>query len=104
MKLVRDRMPEIAQANNFPMKTRKARPDELLRLLKEKLVEEATELLNTSSEGGADEAEEMADVLEVVNCLLQMIDGEKLVAAATLKAEAKGHITDIVWVQDTDPQ
>jgi predicted house-cleaning noncanonical NTP pyrophosphatase (MazG superfamily) len=103
MKLIRDRIPEIAAANGSPMKTRKARPDELLRLLKEKLMEESAELYRTM-EGSADEAEEMADVLEVVNCLLQLLDGGKLVAAATLKTEAKGHITDTVWVQDTDPQ
>jgi len=101
MKLVRDRMPEIALANNRPMTSRKAEPGELRRLLKEKLVEEATELLS-SVEDSANEAEEMADVLEVVNCLLQLLDGDKVVAAATYKTEAKGHVTDTVWMQEAD--
>lgn len=103
MKLVRDKMPEIAVANNRPMTTRKAEPEELLRLLKQKLVEEATELAATA-DGSDQELEELCDVLEVINQFSMRIDVNKLVAVNLAKLEKKGGLSDLVWLEDADTQ
>lgn len=67
-KLVRDRIAEFAlKQRGDVLVTRKASEEELLSLLKNKLVEEANEVLNANS---IDELiEEMADVLEVMKAI-----------------------------------
>jgi predicted house-cleaning noncanonical NTP pyrophosphatase (MazG superfamily) len=67
-KLVRDRIAEfVFKERGEILTTRKATEEELLSLLKNKLVEEANEVLNANS---MDELiEEMADVLEVMKAI-----------------------------------
>jgi predicted house-cleaning noncanonical NTP pyrophosphatase (MazG superfamily) len=67
-KLVRDRIAEFVFIERGEiLTTRKATEEELLSLLKNKLVEEANEVLNANS---MDELiEEMADVLEVMKAI-----------------------------------
>jgi predicted house-cleaning noncanonical NTP pyrophosphatase (MazG superfamily) len=67
-KLVRDRIAEfVFKERGEVLTTRKATEEELLSLLKNKLVEEANEVLNANS---MDELiEEMADVLEVMKAI-----------------------------------
>jgi predicted house-cleaning noncanonical NTP pyrophosphatase (MazG superfamily) len=96
VKLVRDKVPALAEAKGDPMRTRKARPDELMRLLKNKLLEEATELAETSDDS-YEAYEEMADVLEVIGNLMQQFDAPRLVNVSRCKAEARGIINDVVW-------
>jgi predicted house-cleaning noncanonical NTP pyrophosphatase (MazG superfamily) len=96
MKLIRDKIPELSKAKGVPMRVRKARPDELMQLLKLKLVEEATELCDTADDSFA-AYEEMADVLEVIGNLMQQFDAPRLVNVSRQKAEDKGIINDVVW-------
>ena len=63
-KLVRDRIPEIIRSNGHEPVVRLASDDELDILIREKIVEEARELLASGS------LEEAADILEAVMSLL----------------------------------
>lgn len=64
-KLIRDNIPEyVLKKENKVLNTRIADNSEMLNLLKNKLVEEANEVLNTTNLD--DLAEELADVLEVI--------------------------------------
>jgi predicted house-cleaning noncanonical NTP pyrophosphatase (MazG superfamily) len=60
MKLVRDRIPEIMREAGVTPIIRTASSEEYFRLLKEKLVEEANEFLESEN------MEELADVYEVL--------------------------------------
>ena len=62
-KLVRDRIPEIIEANGHKCETRVLNDDEYLLELKNKLQEEVNEFLESGS------VEELADILEVVHSL-----------------------------------
>lgn len=62
-KLIRDRLPEIYERENDPQIVRRALPSELRDLLIKKLGEETAEFAENPS------AEEMADILEVVEAL-----------------------------------
>jgi len=101
MKLVRDKMPDIAVTNNRPMTTRKAEPAEMMRLLKAKLVEEATEFAATA-DGSVEELEELCDVLEVINGLSRRVDVDQLVAINLSKLDKKGGLSDVAWVEEAD--
>ncbi len=64
-KLVRDRIPDIIRRNGDQPVVRRARPEELDLLLREKIVEEAQELLASGAN------EEIADILEALYALLE---------------------------------
>ena len=63
-KLVRDRIPEIIQSQGRSPTFRIAPPEELDFLLREKVIEEAKELMQSG------DAEEIIDILEVVDALI----------------------------------
>ena len=63
-KLVRDRIPEIIQKSGRKPKVRTAERAELDHLMREKIVEEATELLDSGN------VEEIADILEILDALI----------------------------------
>lgn len=68
-KLVRDKIPEIVGSGAC---VRTAKPKEIFGLLKEKLTEEVTELLEAQS---SDEfIEELADIAEVVDALKNYVE------------------------------
>jgi predicted house-cleaning noncanonical NTP pyrophosphatase (MazG superfamily) len=62
-KLVRDRIPQIIQASGKNACIRKADEAEYMHLLRQKLLEEVNEFMESGS------SEELADVLEVVTAL-----------------------------------
>ena len=67
-KLVRDKIAEfVFKERGEVLITRKASDEEILELLKHKLVEEANEVLNATSHENL--IEELADVLEVLKAL-----------------------------------
>jgi len=66
MKLVRDKIPEIIRRSGREPGVRRISGEELKGALKEKLVEEARELKESS-----DIYEELADVLEVVDAIVE---------------------------------
>ena len=67
MKLVRDRIPELATANGQPGAFHQADPAQYARLLGAKLLEEAHEAASAS--GPAELLEELGDVLQVLYAL-----------------------------------
>lgn len=69
MKLIRDKIPEIAKAKGEVMKLHVASEDEYSRLLVAKLIEEAHEYRLKPS------AEELADILEVARALSVQFGG-----------------------------
>jgi predicted house-cleaning noncanonical NTP pyrophosphatase (MazG superfamily) len=66
VKLVRDRIPELAAANGQPAGFHQADPDEFGRRLRAKLLEESQEVATASPAGLL---EELGDVLQVLYAL-----------------------------------
>lgn len=64
-KLVRDRIPDLIGANGVAFQARIAGTEEIPALLREKLLEEAHEVIAATDERAA--IEELADVLEVIH-------------------------------------
>ena len=65
-KLVRDKIPEIIKENGETPKVRIAKKDELDKLLREKIVEEAKEFLISG------DTEELVDIQEAIDALLML--------------------------------
>ena len=86
-KLVRDGIPKLAKDKKF----RKCDSKEKLELLAKKLCEEALEFLISR------EAEELADVVEVVDELLKIYGKEKVLKIKEIKRENKGGFEEC-WV------
>jgi predicted house-cleaning noncanonical NTP pyrophosphatase (MazG superfamily) len=82
-KLVRDRIPEIMRQQGQAPVTETISGERLRRALKDKLVEEAEELRHED-----DITEELADVLEVIEALIEAYGLDKG-AIETVKAEKK---------------
>jgi predicted house-cleaning noncanonical NTP pyrophosphatase (MazG superfamily) len=85
-KLVRDRIPEIIRLNGGAPSVRIATGTELDRLIRQKIVEESQELLNS----GADD--EIADVLEALDALLvhRSIDRAEIEDTRLKKRQERG--------------
>ncbi len=67
-KLVRDHIPQIMRDQGIKPNIRRASSEEMSGLLRQKLVEEAMELMNAATP--QQQTEEMADVLEVIMALI----------------------------------
>ena len=86
-KLVRDRIPEIIhQAGESPEVTVLA-PEDLFTALMDKLLEEAEELRDSDA---SRRVEEMADVLEVVEALLDYFDRAQVAQVQSQKFLERG--------------
>jgi predicted house-cleaning noncanonical NTP pyrophosphatase (MazG superfamily) len=66
-KLVRDKIPEVIRENGKQCKTRKMKPEEVEAYFRSKVQEELDELFEDPN------PEEMADLMEVVDCLRKML-------------------------------
>jgi predicted house-cleaning noncanonical NTP pyrophosphatase (MazG superfamily) len=98
MKLVRDRIPEMATSNGQPGAYHQADPAEYARLLRDKLLEEAQEAASTP--GPAELLEELGDVLQVLYALAvdAGLAAAEIEAARARKARTHGTYTRrIVW-------
>jgi predicted house-cleaning noncanonical NTP pyrophosphatase (MazG superfamily) len=102
VKLVRDRIPELAAANGQPGAFYRADPAEFARLLRDKLLEEATEAAGAS--GPAELLEELGDVLQVLYALASQAgySPAEVVCARARKARSRGSFTH--WVVRHDPR
>lgn len=89
-KLIRDKIPEIIRAEGAEVFERIMNKDEYINRLREKLVEEAQEVLEAKNT--VDICEELADVLEVMIALCQVYNFsfEKVEQSRTEKKAAKG--------------
>jgi len=96
-KLVRDRIPEIIRSSGFHPNFYAADPEEYRIRLRDKLSEEVAEFLSASR---GEAAEELADVLEVVQALAADlgVGPEELEAIRARKARERGVFNDrVVW-------
>lgn len=101
-KLVRDKIPQIIEANGKVCRTRILSDGEYKKELQTKLQEEADEYFQAKNSQEA--LEEMADMLEVIRVLASAhgANWEKLEAIRVQKAEARGGFEDRVYLIDVD--
>jgi predicted house-cleaning noncanonical NTP pyrophosphatase (MazG superfamily) len=92
MKLVRDRIPELAATNGQPGTFQQASKTEYGRRLRDKLLEEAQEAATASP---ADLAEELGDVLQVLYALAELAGcaAAEIECARARKARTHGTYT-----------
>ncbi|WP_278314950.1 nucleoside triphosphate pyrophosphohydrolase [Lolliginicoccus levis] len=98
-KLVRDKIPAIIRASGGDPVTRVLGAREYEQALRDKLVEETTELREADT--ADDRIAEAADVLEVLTALVAL-DGHDLadiVEAARHKAAHRGGFVDRTWLE-----
>ena len=94
-KLVRDQIPAIIAKKGDSVRVRRLSGDKLFEALTDKLLEEAAEFANDPS------AEELADVLEVVEALAQHVGIEAVADAKRRKARDRGRFKDGVFLVET---
>lgn len=97
-KLVRDKIPEIIEADGKTCTTRILDDKEYLAALEEKLNEEVAEYQKDKN------LEEMADVLEVLQaiCVAKGYSLEELEAMRAKKAEKRGGFADRLFLESVD--
>ena len=98
MKLVRDRIPELATSNGHPGAFHQADPAEFDRLLRDKLLEEAAEA--ACAPGPAELLNELGDVLQVLYTLASQagLEPAEIECARARKARTRGAFTRrVVW-------
>ncbi|WP_313693046.1 nucleoside triphosphate pyrophosphohydrolase [Halorarum halobium] len=93
-KLVHDRIPEIIEGNDETPVTRRVEGAEYDAYLAEKLVEEATEFREARTDDDEDADAELADVLEVVETLLDWRDRSHVNRIRTAKASERGRFAE----------
>jgi len=104
VKLVRDRIPELASSNGQLAAFHQADPAEYARLLRAKLLEEAHEA--ASAAGPAELLEELGDVLQVLYALASQagLEPAEIECARARKARTHGTYTRrILWQPATAP-
>lgn len=104
MKLIRDKVVDIAAAKGDQLRTRLAGPEERWRLLRAKLIEEAQELSATQP-GSEAEIEELADVIEVMRRLcddIELSEPGKIQAAYDKKLAERGELGFTVLLEEGD--
>ncbi|MBE6262830.1 MAG: phosphoribosyl-ATP pyrophosphohydrolase [Prevotella sp.] len=97
-KLVRDRIPEIIEADGRTCVTRFLPEDEYLQALDQKLNEEVAEYQADKS------LEEMADVLEVLQaiCVARGYTLDELEAKRAEKADKRGGFAERIWLEGVE--
>ncbi len=97
-KLVRDKIPEIIEADGRTCKIHILSDEEYLSALEEKLNEEVAEYQKDKN------LEEMADVLEVLQaiCIARGYTLEELEALRKKKADDRGGFSEKIFLESTD--
>jgi predicted house-cleaning noncanonical NTP pyrophosphatase (MazG superfamily) len=98
MKLVRDRIPELATSSGQPATFHQADPSEYARLLRDKLLEEAAEA--ATAPGPAELLDELGDVLQILYALAAEagLAAAEIECARARKARTTGGFTHrVVW-------
>lgn len=100
-KLVRDRIPEVIEADGLTAVTRTLNAGEYFDALHEKMLEEVEELKNAA--GRDDVVTEAADVLEVLAAICEMhgVGLEEVAARQALKRKARGAFTRRIFLIET---
>jgi predicted house-cleaning noncanonical NTP pyrophosphatase (MazG superfamily) len=97
-KLIRDKIPEIMRVSGIEVFERVLENDEYLKRLKDKLVEEAKEVLSAGSK--KEICEELADVLEVMLALLKIygLEFEHIIQKAEQKRAERGRFENRTYI------
>ncbi len=100
-KLVRDRIPEIIEANDQKHETRILEKDEHLELLKKKLLEESQEVVEATNRD--ETIKELADVSEVVRSIAESegIGMDEINEVMEDRAEKRGRFKDGIFLERT---
>jgi predicted house-cleaning noncanonical NTP pyrophosphatase (MazG superfamily) len=98
-KLVRDRIPEIIEKDQKKAKTRVLNDEEFINFLKEKLIEEAKELLLAKSI--EEKIEELADIQEVLEFIIKVekLDQFEINKMKMIKNYKKGSFDKRVFLE-----
>lgn len=101
-KIVRDKVPEQIVRNGGRPQTRVLAPDDFARLLRDKLVEEAKEVVGAQTYDAL--VSELADVLEVVATLQQVhgISDEALAGVRAAKKAERGGFEGRVYLESVE--
>jgi len=101
-KLIRDRIPEIIEADNKTCLTRVLDQNEYIQALKDKLLEEATEARNSLNTEQL--INEIADIYEVIDALTEVlqIDKTQIEAIQKNKADKNGRFKNRLFLISTD--
>lgn len=102
-KLIRDKIPEIIEANNGHYETRVLGEKEFETELKKKLIEEAKELQNVSDE---EIVGELADVLELIKSIAiqKKIEFKVVEEKQTKKKEKRGGFEKKIFLEWSDQE
>ena len=97
-KLVRDKIPQIIEANGETPIVRVLDDTEYKKELEKKLYEEYQEVLNAT---GKDRVEELADMLEVLRYLAKLENAslEEIITIADEKASKRGAFEDKIFLE-----
>ena len=94
-KLVRDKIPERVVKSGDSVRIRRISGQALLQALADKLIEEANEFSEDRT------AEELADVIEVVEALVQHVGVNEVIRAKQSKAATHGRFYEGVFLVET---
>lgn len=96
-KLVRDKIPEYIRGKGGDPKSHVAETEEYWRKLKEKLLEEANELVE------AENIEEYADVLEVLEAIrdFKQFSEQEIIEVKNKKAEERGKFAERIILEES---
>lgn len=95
-KLVRDRIPEIIEADGDSPVTRQVEGEELSAFLRRKLVEEAEEFRESG------ELEELGDILEVLDRIFELVDEETVRDLKNQKKDSRGGFSRNIVLEDIE--
>ena len=99
-KLVRDKIPEIIEANGEIAKCRILEKQEFKAELEKKLFEEYNEVLESA---GSERVEELADMLEIIKALAEVENAtiEQVIQVAEAKAQKRGAFKEKIFLEKT---
>lgn len=102
-KLVRDKIPEIIEADNEIPITRILNDVEYKKALEDKLYEEYQEVLKAT---GNERIEELADMLEIINALAELENKEltDVIEVAKKKTKKRGAFSKRIYLEKTIPK
>jgi predicted house-cleaning noncanonical NTP pyrophosphatase (MazG superfamily) len=102
-KLVRDRIPDVVRSSGTTAHVVRATPEQGVRLLKHKLVEEALEVWNAQGDAVRDE---LADLLEALEELYRRLGLTRAEVEDTQRAKraSRGGFEQLIYLEATAPQ
>jgi len=102
-KLVRDRIPEAVRRGGAAAHIVRASPEQGVRLLKHKLIEEALEVWNAHGEAVRDELADLFEVLDEL-CRRLGLTRAKVLAAQRAKRARRGGFEQLLYLEATAPE